>query len=71
MLEVVSDDRSSRRKHKIAYGEEYAVETLLKDNPDTSVLRAPEEVGHAFINVRGHVPFAALYYIPRCIPACN
>ena len=31
----------------------------------------PEEVGHAFINVLSHVPFAALYYIPRCIPACN
>ena len=31
----------------------------------------PEEVGHTFINVRSHVPFAALYYIPRCIPACN
>ena len=22
-------------------------------------------------NVRSHVPFAALNYIPRCIPACN
>ena len=31
----------------------------------------PEEVGHAFINVCSHVPFAALYYILRCIPACN
>ena len=31
----------------------------------------PEEVGQAFINVRCHVPFAALNYIPRCIPACN
>ena len=31
----------------------------------------PEEVGHAFINVRGHVPFAALYYSPCCIPSCN
>ena len=33
--------------------------------------KCTEEVGHAFINVRGHVPFAALYYIPRCIPAYN
>ena len=31
----------------------------------------PEEVGHAFINVRTHVPVTALNYIPHCIPACN
>ena len=31
----------------------------------------PEEVGRTFINVRSHVPFAALNYIPRCIPASN
>ena len=31
----------------------------------------PEEVGHAFINVRTHVPVTTLNYIPHCIPACN
>ena len=30
-----------------------------------------EEVGHTFINVRSHMPFTALNYIPHCIPACN
>ena len=36
-----------------------------------STCPAPEEVGHAFINVCSHVPFAAIFYIPHCIPACN
>ena len=42
-----------------------------KDRTAASLGSQPEEVGHAFINVRRHVPFAALNYIPRCILACN
>ena len=30
-----------------------------------------EEVGHAFINVRNHVPFTAVNYIPHWIPECH
>ena len=32
-----------------------------KDQRSLVNISGPEEVGHAFINVRSHVPFAALY----------
>ena len=29
------------------------------------------EVGHGFINMRSHMPFSTINYIPHCIPECH